>query len=212
MFTGLIREIGRVAELQRRGREGFISVTCPDVVADAVHGDSIAVDGACLTVESASKDGFSAFMSAETLDRTTLGDLRAGAAVNLEPALRLSDRLGGHLVQGHVEGVGVVESLSPVGDGWVLAVELPKGLEEGIIPKGSIALAGVSLTVSALSGHRLEVAVIPSTLDGTTLRSWRPGTRVNVELDLLGRYVLTYLKRRGTPGGLTLEQLIDKGF
>ncbi len=213
MFTGLISETGRVARLRRTGPEGILAVACSAVLDGAQPGDSIAVDGACLTVSELSREGFTAFLSAETLDKTTLGDLRPGDEVNLEPSLRLSDRLGGHLVQGHVEGVGTVASLAPLGQGWRLAVDLPPGLEEAVIPKGSVALAGVSLTVAALSGQRLEVALIPGTLKSTTLRAWHPGRLVNVETDLVGRYVLAYLKGRGNgPGALTIEGLLEKGL
>ncbi len=213
MFTGLIAETGRVARLRRAGPEGILAVACSAVLEGAKPGDSIAVDGACLTVSELSQEGFTAFLSAETLDKTTLGGLHPGDEVNLEPSLRLSDRLGGHLVQGHVEGVGTVAGLTPLGQGWRLAVDLPAGLEEAVIPKGSVALAGVSLTVAALSGQRVEVALIPATLKDTTIGTWRPGRAVNVETDLIGRYVLAYLKGRGKgPGALTIEGLLEKGL
>ncbi len=213
MFTGLIREVGSAVRLAPRGREASLTVACTLVLEGAKPGDSIAVDGACLTVESLSSRDFTAFLSAETLEKTTLGALKPGDAVNLEPSLTLSDRLGGHLVQGHAEGIGTVLSLMPVGTGWTLAVELPADLEDGVIPKGSIALAGVSLTVASVAGRRVEVAVIPETLRSTTMASWKPGTRINVETDLVGRYVLSYLKRRGgNPGALTMEHLLEKGF
>lgn len=213
MFTGLIQEVGTVRRLETRGPEAALTVGCSNALEGARHGDSISVDGACLTVESLSSESFTAFISAETLGKTTLGGLRPGDAVNLEPSLALGDRLGGPLVQGHVEGVGTVRSLTPVGSGWTLALELPPGLEEAVIPKGSIALAGVSLTVAAISRGRLEVALIPATLRGTTLASWKPGVRVNVETDLVGRYILSYLKRHGgNSGAVTLEQLLEKGF
>jgi riboflavin synthase len=213
MFTGLIREVGSAVRLAPRGREASLTVACTLVLTGARPGDSIAVDGACLTVESLSSRDFTAFLSAETLEKTTLGALKPGDAVNLEPSLTLNDRLGGHLVQGHAEGVGTVLSLIPVGTGWTLAVELPADLEDAVIPKASIALAGVSLTVASIAGQRVEVAAIPETLRSTTLASWKPGTRVNVETDLVGRYVLSYLKRHGDhPGALTMEHLLEKGF
>lgn len=212
MFTGLIAEVGKVARLTGRGREAALEVSCGAVLEGARKGDSIAVDGACVTVEEITPTGFSAFLSAETLERTTLGGLRPGAAVNLEPALRPGDRMGGHMVQGHVEGVGRVKLLAPVGQGWRLQVELPEELLPYIVPKGSIALAGISLTVAALQGRNVEVAVIPATLKGTTLGSWSEGTKINVETDMVGRYIVAYLERLRPGRGLTLDDLIDKGY
>ena len=212
MFTGLIAEIGRTLSLDRRGGEGLLAVACEAVVADARKGDSIAVDGACVTVETFDAQGFTAFLSAETLARTTLGALRPGRAVNLEAALRPGDRLGGHMVQGHVEGVGTVISLKGAGEGATLTVEVPADLAEAVVRKGSIAFAGVSLTVASLTGNRIEVAVIPATLETSTLGSWREGDRVNVETDLVGRYIVAYLKRLRPKRDLSLEELLDKGF
>ena len=212
MFTGLIAEVGKVRRLDRRGREGRLALECSAVLAGARNGDSIAVDGACVTVESLEDDGFTAFLSAETLDRTTLGGLRPGGGVNLEASLRPDDRMGGHMVQGHVEGVGTVAVLGPVGEGWTLAVDLPPELAQFVVPKGSIALAGVSLTVAAQAGDRVEVAVIPSTLEKTTMGSWKPGARVNVETDLVGRYIVAYLKRLRPGRGISIGDLVDKGF
>lgn len=212
MFTGLIAEVGRVASLTRRGREASVTVGCARVLEGAKEGDSICVDGACLTVETLAGDGFTAFVSEETLARTTLAGARAGSAVNLEASLRPGDRMGGHMVQGHVEGVGEVLSVRPVGDGAVVAVGIPEDLLEAVVPKGSIALAGISLTVAALSGNQVEVAAIPATLRGTTMGSWRAGWKVNVETDMVGRYIVAYLKRLRPGRGITIDELIDKGF
>jgi riboflavin synthase len=212
MFTGLIQEIGRVAAFAQMGREGFLEVACARVHAEARPGDSIAVDGACLTVEKLSDQGFSAYVGAETLARTTLGGLRPGTAVNLEAALRASDRLGGHLVQGHVEGVGRVAAVERLGRGAALSVLLPEDLVPFVIPKGSIALDGVSLTVADLSGGRVNLALVPSTLENTTAGSWSAGRKVNVETDLVGRYIVSYLKGLGATPALTVEDLVKRGF
>lgn len=212
MFAGLIAEVGRVLSCRRRGAEGTLALACSRVLEGAKPGDSIAVDGACLTIEKLSPDTFSAFLSAETLSKTTLGELKAGDATNLEAALRPTDRLGGHMVQGHVEGVGRVVSLRTVGRGAELEVEIPLELTESVIPKGSIALAGVSLTVAGLSGSSVTAAVIPSTLRETTVGQWKPGTRVNVETDVAGRYIVSYLKGLRSAQGLTLKDLAEKGF
>ena len=212
MFTGLITEVGRVLSLRKRGPEATLELVCSRVTEGAKRGDSIAVDGACVTVEKLSEQGFTAFLSAETLSKTTLGDLKAGEETNLEAALRPTDRMGGHMVQGHVEGVGRIKSFHPVGEGSELVVVIPGELRQYVIPKGSIALAGVSLTVAELSESAVTVAVIPATLRGTTMANWRPGKRVNVETDLLGRYIVAYLRSLGSRRSLSLEDLEDKGF
>jgi riboflavin synthase len=212
MFTGLIAEVGTVLRLAQKGAEAELFVSCGQIIQGAKPGDSICVDGACVTVERLTKEGFTAFLSLETLNRTTLGDLSPGAAVNLEAALRPTDRLGGHLVQGHVEGVGTVLALERVGEGATLRVELPEELVPFAVSKGSIALAGVSLTVAALRGREVEVAVIPASLKVTTLGSATPGRRVNVETDVVGRYIVAYLRGLRGERGLSVDELIKQGF
>ncbi len=212
MFTGLIAEVGTVPRLAQKGAEAELFVSCGQTIQGAKPGDSICVDGACVTVERLTKEGFTAFLSRETLNRTTLGDLSPGAAVNLEAALRPTDRLGGHLVQGHVEGVGTVLALERVGEGATLRVELPEDLVPFVVSKGSIALAGVSLTVAALRGREVEVAVIPASLKVTTLGSATPGRRVNVETDVVGRYIVAYLRGLRGERGLSVDELIKQGF
>ncbi len=212
MFTGLIAEVGTVPRLAQKGAEAELFVSCGQIIQGAKPGDSICVDGACVTVERLTKEGFTAFLSRETLNRTTLGDLSPGAAVNLEAALRPTDRLGGHLVQGHVEGVGTVLALERVGEGATLRVELPEDLVPFVVSKGSIALAGVSLTVAALRGREVEVAVIPASLKVTTLGSATPGRRVNVETDVVGRYIVAYLRGLRGERGLSVDELIKQGF
>ncbi|MGC8763405.1 MAG: riboflavin synthase [Acidobacteriota bacterium] len=213
MFTGLVKEVGTVRRLLRRGREGTLEVACREVLEGARIGDSIAVDGACLTVEELLPDGFRAFLSGETLSKTTLGTLKPGQGVHLEPALRPTDPLGGHMVQGHVEGVGEVKAMVREGEGWRLEVEVPRDLLPYVVPKGSIAISGVSLTVASLRGGTVRVAVVPATLKNTTFGSYRAGRKVNVETDLVGRYVVHTLERllpRG--GGLTLSDLEERGY
>lgn len=213
MFTGLVKEVGTVRSLLRRGREGALEVACREVLQGTQTLDSIAVDGACLTVEELLPDGFRAFLSGETLARTTLGALKPGDGVNLEPALRASDPLGGHLVQGHVEGIGEVKALVREGEGWRLEVDLPPDLLPYVVPKGSIALSGVSLTVAGLQGRTVRVAVVPATLQHTTIGGFRAGRKVNVETDLMGRYIVHTLQRLlPGRGGLSLQDLEDRGF
>jgi len=212
MFTGLIAEVGTALRLVQKGSEAELSVSCGNIIQEAKPGDSISVDGACVTVERLTREGFTAFLSRETLQKTTLGDLRPGAAVNLEAALRPTDRLGGHLVQGHVEGIGTVLALERVGEGAMLRVEIPEELTPFVVSKGSVALAGVSLTVAALRGREVEVALIPASLKATTLGGAAAGRRVNVETDVVGRYIVAYLKGLRGERGLSVDELIKQGF
>jgi len=212
MFTGMIREVGSVRAVRRRAEGAHLELSCPALAAEAQVGDSLAVDGACLTAEEVSATGFSAFASAETLSKTTLGRLRTGSAVNLEPSLRLSDKLGGHLVQGHVEGVAKVLHASRTGEGMTLGVELPADLLPFLAPKGSLALAGVSLTVASLEGSRVEVAVVPHTLRSTTLGELGPGDTLNVETDLVARQVVAWLRGRSGGRRWTVEDLERLGY
>ena len=188
MFTGIVEERGRV-----RLAEPDRLVVETTSAADAADGDSIAVSGVCLTVVSNEPDGdgrlLSFDVSPETLARTTLGGLRPGDSVNLERPVTLLSRMGGHLVQGHVDGVGEVLEVRPAGDGREMTFALPAGLERYLVEKGSITLDGVSLTVASLDGERFGVALIPHTLDATTLGDRAPGDRVNVEVDVMAKYV-----------------------
>jgi riboflavin synthase len=166
------------------------------VTSDAKHGDSIAVNGVCLTVVTVEAGAFTADVMQETLDRSALGSLAVGSPVNLERAVRLQDRLGGHLVQGHVDGVGSVVSVSP-GERWtVLRISLPEGLGRYIVEKGSITVDGVSLTVSAVRAEWFEVSLIPTTLQLTTLGPKAPGDPVNLEVDITAKYVEKLLEGR----------------
>jgi riboflavin synthase len=194
MFTGIVEELGEVAVVERLGGAARITVNGPKVTAGAAPGDSIAVNGTCLTVTSVSPPAFTADVMAETLARTGLGALAGGSRVNLERPLRLSDRLGGHLVQGHVDGVATVLSRRPFEHWHVVRLAVPDGLARYIVKKGSVAVDGVSLTISALGGgdgepEWFEVSLIPATLALTTLGLVRPGDGVNLEVDLIGKYV-----------------------
>ncbi len=215
MFTGLVETTGRIAGLERRGGEALLRVEAP-FAADLERGESVAVDGVCLTATERAGGWFEAIASPETLVRTTLGLKAAGDLVNLERALCLGDRLGGHLVQGHVDCVGVVESVRPEGSGSRVSVRFPADLSDCIVMKGSIAVDGVSLTVAAREGLLFEVALIPETLAITRLREYAPGTPVNLEVDMMGRYVVEYLKGRQAPGrpdpAVTREHLVRHGF
>jgi riboflavin synthase len=214
MFTGIVEGMGRVVRLQRRGDEAILVVR-GSCLGTRRRGDSVAVDGVCLTVVRSARGWFEAVVSPETLSRTSLGLRETGDRVNLERPLRLGAALGGHLVQGHVDGVGVVESVTPEGSGTRVRIALPAELEDLVVMKGSIAVDGVSLTVAGRSPGRFEVALIPETLQVTRLGLYRPGTPVNLEVDMMGRYVIEYLKRRVATqptAPVTREQLARHGF
>lgn len=190
-----------------------LTVTPGFDMSDAAVGDSVAVNGVCLTITSLARDSFEAYVSAETLSRSTLGLLRSGNKVNLERALKLSDRLGGHLVQGHVDGIGIITAISPRQKSWNVTIEIPRNLFRYVIEKGSIAVDGVSLTVNRCRPGLVEVNIIPQTATETTLISKRTGSRVNIETDLVGKYVEKFVSPSGSapqtdPNGGGLEMLL----
>ncbi len=215
MFTGLIQTTGRILALESRGGDRRLRVEAPFAAA-LRPGESVAVDGVCLTVTLRSRTWLEAVVSPETLSCTTLALRRPRERVNLERALRAGDRIGGHLVQGHVDGVGLVEMVRPEGGGSRLRVRYPAALSDGVVLKGSIAVDGVSLTVAAVQEGAFEVALIPETLRVTRLREYGPGTAVNLEVDILGRYVVEYLKGRAANGrsgpSVTRDDLARHGF
>lgn len=189
MFTGIVEELGEVVALDREGESARLTVRGPLVVSDAVHGASIAVNGVCLTVVDVKDEAFTVDVMKETLDRSSLAALAPGSPVNLERPVRPADRLGGHIVQGHVDGVGEIVSREP-GDGWdVVTVALPAGLARYVVDKGSIAVDGISLTVVEARDDAFTVALIPTTLELTTLGRKRPGDPVNLEVDVVAKYV-----------------------
>lgn len=196
MFTGIVEELGEIVALEPAGDAARVTVRGPVVTRDAVHGASIAVNGVCLTVVEVDGDAFTADVVQETLDRSSLGALGPGSRVNLERPVRLSDRLGGHLVQGHVDGVGRLISRQPGERGDVVVFSLPPELSRYVVEKGSIAVDGVSLTVVEAGGDRFSVALIPATLQTTTLGLKRPGDPVNLEVDVVAKYVERMLGER----------------
>lgn len=189
MFTGIIRELGRVASIEG-GSDGVrLRLDAPLTAAAAGVGDSIAINGVCLTVTEVDGPVLSFDVVPETLSRTTLGRLGAGARANVEPALRAGEPLGGHIVQGHVDGIGRVSSAVPEGDGVRIEIDVPNGLTRYCVEKGSIGVDGVSLTVASLDENGFAVALIPHTLSVTTLGSLSSGDVVNLEVDVLAKYV-----------------------
>ena len=216
MFTGIIQAIGKVETRQDRGGDARLRVATGKLdLSDVAVGDSIAVSGVCLTAVELTGDGFWADVSGETLSRTTLGALRPGDPVNLEKALTPTTRLGGHLVSGHVDGVGRVAERRPEARSVRFVIEAPRELARYIAEKGSIAVDGVSLTVNRVDGARFDLNIVPHTLAETTLDRFAPGRPVNLEVDVIARYLERLLlgDRAAEPrGGVTLETLAQHGF
>lgn len=214
MFTGIIEKVARVRGAAAGGAAGRISVENPFESLPA-GGESVSVNGACLTVISANEAEISFDVSAETLEKTNLAALRPGARVNLERALKVGGDISGHLVQGHVDATGEVRGLKKTGEFAELSVRLPRELLKYIVPKGSVAVDGVSLTVADIAGDVFTVAVIPETLSRTTIGERRPGDRVNIETDVIGKYVVRYLENlggaaKGKP--ITMKRLEELGL
>jgi len=213
MFTGIIEELGAVEAIEARANGARIRVRCATVLEDSLTGASIAVNGVCLTAIELAAGGFAADVAAETLRRSTLGQLKKGDPVNLERPVAAGGRLGGHIVQGHVDGVGEIVSVEQLGGGdWWLEVRVPAPLARYTAEKGSIAIDGVSLTVAALEGDVVSVSVIPHTYENTVLRVRRAGDRVNIECDILAKYVERLLGTRAGSAGLTEDKLRELGY
>lgn len=229
MFTGIIEEVGTVAELARSSEPSGgarLVVRARQAVSGKSKlrkGESISVNGVCLTARHITAESFSADLAPETLDRSSLGSLQVGSRVNLERSMTPMSRFGGHIVQGHVDGVGKLVALDPLPDGnYWLAVEIPKDLERYIVWKGSIALDGISLTVARLDGNRLGVAIIPHTYENTSLSDLKPGSPINIECDVLAKYIEKLLsplpmphaaeKEPAKQSSITLERLLQEGF
>ena len=200
MFTGLVAAIGAVERIESDPAGARISIAS-ELAGELAEGDSIAVSGVCLTATGLRAGAFDADVMNQTLELTSLGELNAGARVNLEPALRATDRLGGHIVQGHVDAVGRVSELIDDGFARRVRVELPGDLQRYVVERGSIALDGVSLTVAALDGSTIEVSLIPETLERTTLGDAAVGARINVEVDVIARHAERLLQGFGASDG-----------
>jgi riboflavin synthase len=214
MFTGIIEESGKIAALEKHGDGAKIKILASVVTKETAEGDSIAVNGVCLTALNIKADGFTADVSQETLDKSTLGSLRTGTKVNLERAVTPQTRLGGHIVQGHVDSRGKFVSAAQHGDFWTVRIAFPREIGQYLVYKGSISVEGISLTIAELGADYFEIAVIPKTWELTNLSSLRPGDEVNLEADVIAKYVeriLLYGKSENSES-ITIEKLSKLGF
>ncbi len=221
MFTGIIEELGTVDSVAMRagaqGNSARLRVRCSKVLEDAAEGCSIAVNGVCLTALDLRPDSFAADLAPETLKRSNLGDLKAGGRVNLERPMSPAGRLSGHIVQGHVDGAGEFLSLETLGDeNWWLRIRVPAELDRYLVYKGSIAIDGISLTVASIEAGVVAVTIIPHTYRNTTLAGYRPGSRVNIECDVLAKHVEKLLEkldiRHDKGSARTVESLREHGY
>jgi len=213
MFTGLIEDVGRVQKLERHGSTARLTVATSLPAAEFREGDSVAINGVCLTVTGiAAGTALSFDVSPETLDSSGLGRLSAGGMVNLERAMRLSDRLGGHIVTGHIDCVATVAARREESGNIIFSFTLPAENSRYVIAKGSVAIDGISLTVNSVNGSGFSVNIIPHTAAMTTLRYRKPGDPVNIETDIIGRYVERLLGAKVASGGVTMQSLLENGF
>ena len=212
MFTGIIEEKGTITSLNKLPNGAIITVGCKKVLDDLKIDDSIAINGVCQTVVKLLESGFQVFASYETLNITTFGSLECGDTVNLERALKLSDRLGGHIVCGHVDGVGKLIAREKIGDAYKMTFELPDELIKEVVKKGSIAIDGVSLTIAEVLDNKITIAVIPHTFKNTLLEDLPLNSAVNIETDILGKYVARFIGQNAQKSKITADFLERNGF
>lgn len=214
MFTGIIEEVGRVAAVRVSGEKRRLTVSCTELLPKLKTGDSVSVSGVCLTAAELTSNSFSADLAHETWTRTSLSRLQPGALVNLELPMRANGRFDGHIVQGHVDATGTVISFDPIPDGndYVLTLNVPSELTRYIVAKGSLAIEGVSLTVAAIEGTQVSVAIIPHTAKVTNLKSLKPGDPLNLEVDVIAKYVEKMMGGQKAQSSITLEHLVRSGF
>jgi riboflavin synthase len=214
MFTGIVEEVGRVTRIEQRGENRRITVSAAKVTDELKTGDSVAVSGVCLTALDIKPGSFCADLAPETWERTSFSRMHEGALVNLELPMKADGRFGGHIVQGHVDGVGKLVALERIADSenWWLRIELPGDVEKYTVYKGSISIEGISLTVAKLEGRSCTVAIIPHTVEMTNLNSLRPDDPVNLEADLIAKYVEKMMGKEPAENLLTVEELVQQGF
>ena len=214
MFTGIVEEVGRVTEIEQRGENRRITIAAYKTPKELGTGHSVAVSGVCLTALNIQLGSFCADLAPETWVRTSFSRIHEGALVNLELPMKSDGRFGGHIVQGHVDGVGKLISFSRIGESenWWLDIELPDEIEKYTVYKGSISIEGISLTVASLKKNRCTIAIIPHTVEMTNLHSLKPGDPVNLEADLIAKYVEKMMKGESAQSSLTIEDLVEQGF
>jgi len=214
MFTGIVEEVGRITRIEQRGENRRITIAAQSTPKELGTGDSVAVSGVCLTALDIKPDSFCADLAPETWVRTSFSRIHEGALVNLELPMKADGRFGGHVVQGHVDGVGRLIALDRIADSenWWLHIQLPDEVEKYTVYKGSISIEGISLTVAKLEKNRCTIAVIPHTVERTNLNSLKPGDPVNLEADLIAKYVEKMMKGEPALGSLTIEDLVEQGF
>jgi len=214
MFTGIVEEVGRVTRIELRGENRRITIATVNVPKELKTGDSVSVSGVCLTAIDIKPGSFCADLAPETWERTSFSRIHEGAQVNLELPMKADGRFGGHIVQGHVDGVGKLVALERIADSenfW-LRIELPPEVEKYTVHKGSVCIEGISLTVARLEGRECTVAIIPHTVEMTNLNSLRPGAHVNLEADLIAKYVEKMMASESAESTLTVEELVRQGF
>ena len=213
MFTGIIEELGTVGQMDRRPDSIKLTIQARKVLEGTQLGDSIAVNGVCLTVTSMTDSSFTADVMHETMRRSSLSDIKSGSKVNLERAMQVGGRLGGHIVSGHIDGVGHIARIASDGIARVITISIPKDMEPFIVEKGSIAIDGISLTVVSVGNSQFSVSIIPHTMANTTLIDKHPGAVVNLETDVIGKYVHSFTTAHtGKRSGITMETLLENGF
>src|SRR5271157_470199 len=214
MFTGIVEEVGRVARIEQRGENRRITVAAENAAKELKTGNSIAVSGVCLTALDIKPGSFCADLAPETWIRTSFSRIHEGALINLELPMKADGRFDGHIVQGHVDGVGRVISFDRIADSenWWLRIEIPPEIEKYTVYKGSISIEGISLTVAKLEKNRCTVAIIPHTVELTNLGSLKPGDPVNLEADVIAKYVEKMMKGEPAKSSLTVEELVGHGF
>jgi riboflavin synthase len=214
MFTGIIEEVGKVTAIEVHGEKRRLTVSCSKLLPELKQGDSISVSGVCLTAVDLAKGSFTADLAQETWKRTSFSRLEEGAVVNLELPMRANGKFDGHIVQGHVDGTGTLVSLAPVkgGNDFLLTIRVPSELTRYIVAKGSLAIEGISLTVAAVDGVEVRVAIIPHTAEVTNLGSLEPGDPVNLEVDVIAKYVEKMIAPEKAQSSITLDKLVRAGF